>query len=121
MLPIGYIAMTKSKPAHAQPPGLMEAPAQLAPVERAVDRAARENALRFGKLIRERREALGMRQDDLALATGVGRRFVIDLEAGKPGCQLGKSLVVATAVGVNPFDIDLANDDALLPELSDLE
>jgi hypothetical protein len=52
----------------------MEAPARIAPVERTVDRAARENALRFGKLIRERREALGMRQDDLALATGVGRR-----------------------------------------------
>jgi DNA-binding XRE family transcriptional regulator len=82
-----------------------------------VEKAARDNALRFGKLIRERREALGMRQDDLALATGVGRRFVIDLEAGKPGCQLGKSLVVATAVGLRPFDLVSAEEGALLPDI----
>jgi len=86
-----------------------------------VDLAVREHALRFGRLVRERREALGMRQDDLALATGVGRRFVIDLEAGKPSCQLGKSLVVATAVGVRPFDIASAEDNALLPDLPDTE
>lgn len=94
------------------------------PHERAesnVEQAARKNALRFGKLIRERREALGMRQDDLALATGVGRRFVIELEAGKPGCQLGKSLVVATAVGLRPFDMVSAEDNALLPDLPDIE
>jgi len=86
-----------------------------------LERAARENALRFGKLIRERREALGMRQDDLALATGVGRRFVIDLEAGKPSCQLGRSLVVATAVGLRPFDVVSADDNALLPDLPDIQ
>jgi DNA-binding XRE family transcriptional regulator len=85
-----------------------------------IERAARENALRFGKLVRQRREALGMRQDDLALATGVGRRFVIDLEAGKPGCQLGKSLVVATAVGLHPFDMVSREDNALLPDLPDI-
>jgi hypothetical protein len=39
-----------------------------------------------------------MRQDDLALATNVGRRFIVELEAGKPNCQLGKALVVAAAV-----------------------
>jgi HTH-type transcriptional regulator / antitoxin HipB len=86
-----------------------------------IERGARENAVRFGRLVRERREALGMRQDDLALATGVGRRFVIDLEAGKPSCQLGKSLVVATAVGVRPFDILSDEDNALLPDLPDIE
>jgi hypothetical protein len=40
------------------------------------------------------------RQDELALATGVGRRFLIDLEAGKPTCQLGRSLLVADALGL---------------------
>ena len=43
---------------------------------------------------------LKMRQDQLALATGVGRRFLIDLEAGKPTCQLGRSLLVAEALGL---------------------
>ena len=46
-----------------------------------------------------------MRQDQLALATGVGRRFLIELEAGKPSCQLGRSLLVAEALGFSPADI----------------
>lgn len=65
---------------------------------------------RFGNLVRERREALGLRQDQLALATGVGRRFIIDLEAGKPTCQLGKALQVAEAVGLRIFDLIAASD-----------
>ena len=70
-----------------------------------VDRRCAEAALVFGSLIRSRRKALGMRQDQLALATGVGRRFLIDLEAGKSSCQLGRSLLVAEALGVRPADI----------------
>src|SRR2546421_7195496 len=54
----------------------------------------------FGSLVRSRRKAMRMRQNQLALATGVGRRFLIDLEAGKPSCQLGRSLLVADALGL---------------------
>lgn len=80
-------------------------------------------AARFGQLIRERREQLRMRQDDLALASGVGRRFLIELEAGKPSCQLGKSLVVAIALGMRPFDLMtlVADEPPLLPDLIDGE
>ena len=88
-----------------------------------VDRGASEAALTFGLLIRGRRKALKMRQDQLALATGVGRRFLIDLEAGKPTCQLGRSLLVAEALGLKPADI-LSSGTPLLPaaaaELPDL-
>jgi transcriptional regulator with XRE-family HTH domain len=70
-----------------------------------VDRRASETALAFGSLIRSRRKALNMRQDELSLATGVGRRFLIDLEAGKPSCQLGRSLLVAEALGLGRADI----------------
>jgi transcriptional regulator with XRE-family HTH domain len=73
--------------------------------ESTVDRRASEIALAFGSMIRGRRKALDMRQDQLALATGVGRRFLIDLEAGKPSCQLGRSLLVAEALGVRLTDI----------------
>jgi DNA-binding XRE family transcriptional regulator len=59
----------------------------------------------FGSLIRSRRRAMHMRQDQLALATGVGRRFLIELEAGKPSCQLGLSLLVANALGLTLADI----------------
>ncbi|MGZ8300043.1 MAG: helix-turn-helix domain-containing protein [Rhodoplanes sp.] len=70
----------------------------------AVDRRALETALAFGSMVRSRRKALNMRQDQLALATGVGRRFLIELEAGKPSCQLGRSLLVAEALGLRPAD-----------------
>src|SRR3984893_13974373 len=73
--------------------------------ESAVDRRALEAASGFGSLIRSRRKALGMTQDQLALATGVGRRFLIDLEAGKPSCHLGRSLLVANALGLRPADL----------------
>jgi len=86
-----------------------------------VEDGARAQAKQFGALVRERREALKMRQDDLALATGVGRRFILELEAGKPSCQLGRALLVAAAVGLRPFDLMSANsddDNALLPDLA---
>jgi y4mF family transcriptional regulator len=84
---------------------------------------SREQAIRFGALVRERRQAMGLRQDDLALATGVGRRFIIDLEAGKPTCQLGKALVVAAAVGVRVGELtrDMDDEDLLIPNAADEE
>jgi len=69
-----------------------------------------EVARTFGLLARSRRKALNMTQDQLALATGVGRRFLIDLEAGKTTCQLGLSLVVAQALGLRPTDMLQAGD-----------
>src|ERR1700745_3302517 len=71
----------------------------------AVNRRASEAAFAFGLQIRSRRKVMRMRQDQLALATGVGRRFLIDLEAGKPSCQLGRSLLVAEAVGLRQADL----------------
>jgi transcriptional regulator with XRE-family HTH domain len=86
--------------------------------ESAADRKASEAALAFGSLIRGRRKALKMRQDQLALATGVGRRFLIELEAGKPSCQLGRSLLVADALGLRLTDMLTAS--ATAQELPDL-
>ena len=70
-----------------------------------LNRRAGEVARRFGLLLRSRRRALNMTQDQLALATGVGRRFLIDLEAGKTTCQLGLCLVVAEALGIRASDL----------------
>jgi transcriptional regulator with XRE-family HTH domain len=88
----------------------------------AVDRRCSEAALAFGSLIRSRRKALRMRQDQLALATGVGRRFLIDLEAGKSSCQLGRSLLVAEVLGVRPADILASGglSQSAPPDLPDL-
>jgi transcriptional regulator with XRE-family HTH domain len=89
--------------------------------ESAADRKASELALAFGSLIRSRRKTLKMRQDQLALATGVGRRFLIDLEAGKSSCQLGRSLLVADALGLRLANILTAGGlSAIAQELPDL-
>jgi transcriptional regulator with XRE-family HTH domain len=71
----------------------------------ALNRRATQVAAAFGALIRSRRKALNLRQDQLALATGVGRRFLIDLEGGKPSCQLGRSLLVAEVLGIKLVDL----------------
>jgi transcriptional regulator with XRE-family HTH domain len=75
----------------------------------ALNRRAAQVAAAFGALIRSRRKTLNMRQDQLALATGVGRRFLIDLEGGKPSCQLGRSLLVAEALGIKSDDVPIAS------------
>src|SRR6516165_7907990 len=73
--------------------------------ENSVEQRARATASAFGLLIRTRRRQLKIRQAQLALATGVGRRFLIDLESGKATCQLGRSLLVAAALGLKPAEI----------------
>lgn len=64
-----------------------------------------ELAKRFGELVRTRRAELKLNQADVAFATGIGRRFIIELEAGKPTCHLGKALVIAEAVGIKIVDL----------------
>src|SRR5258707_4497608 len=87
----------------------------------AAEQRASRAASAFGSLIRGRRKDLKMRQDQLALATGVGRRFLIDLEAGKPSCQLGRSLLVADALGLRLDSIVTSGTQAAaMQELPDL-
>jgi len=55
----------------------------------------------FGLVIRQERKAQKLTQEQLAGLTGVGVRFVRELEAGKETCQIGRSLQVAAALGLN--------------------
>ncbi|MGC2810625.1 MAG: type II toxin-antitoxin system Y4mF family antitoxin [Bradyrhizobium sp.] len=55
----------------------------------------------LGKVIREERKEQGLTQEQLAGLTGVGARFVGELEAGKDSCQLGRALQVAAALGLS--------------------
>jgi len=73
---------------------------------------------RFGSLIRSRRQALGMTQRDLALAVNIGERFIVDLESGKPTCQLGKALAVAKGVGIRLTDAALSASADALPDIA---
>lgn len=55
----------------------------------------------LGAALRAARIARGLRLEDLALAAGVGRRFLGELERGKPTVRLSETLRVAAALGVS--------------------
>jgi HTH-type transcriptional regulator / antitoxin HipB len=69
----------------------------------------------YGALIRQKRKALGLTQDELAERCGVGVRFIVDLESGKPTCQLGKALTAAAEVGLRLEDAPAPGGETLSP------
>ena len=54
----------------------------------------------IGRMIRDTRKKMGVTQKDLALTSGTGLRFVIDLERGKETCEIGKALTVIQTLGI---------------------
>ena len=54
---------------------------------------------KLGQVVRHERKVQGLRQVELAAAAGVGIRFIVDLEAGKPTLQLEKVLHVLATLG----------------------
>jgi len=54
----------------------------------------------IGRIVRETRKKLKVTQKDLALTSGTGLRFVIELEKGKPTCEIGKALTVVQTLGI---------------------
>lgn len=53
----------------------------------------------LGRVLRVARQQLSLTQPQLALAAGVGVRFIVDLEAGKPTVRLENVLRVIDALG----------------------
>ena len=53
----------------------------------------------LGNVLRAARKRLELTQPQLALAAGVGVRFIVDLEAGKPTLRLENVLRVIDALG----------------------
>jgi HTH-type transcriptional regulator/antitoxin HipB len=60
----------------------------------------RYTAQEIGQIARECRKRLGVTQKDLALTSGTGLRFIIELEKGKETCQIGKVLTVLQTLGI---------------------
>ena len=50
------------------------------------------NTEQLGAVARARRKHLKVTQKELAMTCGTGLRFIVDLEKGKPTCQIGKTL-----------------------------
>jgi y4mF family transcriptional regulator len=58
------------------------------------------SAQEIGQIVRQSRKRLGVTQKDLALTSGTGLRFIIELEKGKETCQIGKVLTVLQTLGI---------------------
>lgn len=61
---------------------------------------------KVGSAVRKARKAKGLTQEDLALASGTGLRFISELEGGKETCQLGKVLNVLNALAINLMETE---------------
>jgi y4mF family transcriptional regulator len=54
----------------------------------------------IGELVRRKRRQHKVTQAQLALTSGTGVRFIVELEKGKKSCQIGKVLQVLQSLGV---------------------
>ena len=64
----------------------------------------------LGLIVRDRRRKLGLSQSLLARKAGVGRQWLVALEQGKAGAELGMVLRTLSALG-----LALSAGDAALP------
>ena len=63
----------------------------------------------LGAFIRERRVKLGMDQSDLAEKAGTSRKWIVEVEQGKPRAEIGLVLRTLKTLGVS---LDIAVDRA---------
>ena len=62
----------------------------------------------FGIAVKAYRKAQRLTQEKVANYSNVGVRFIVDLEKGKPTCELDKALYVAKMLGIK-FDVPVEN------------
>ncbi len=70
----------------------------------------------FGVAVRGKRKGRGWTQAELASRSGTGERFIVELESGKPSCQLEKALIVARTVGIEIGDLKTAQTSSVASE-----
>lgn len=69
----------------------------------------------LGRLVRRRRKESGVPQADAAALSGVGSRFLSELERGKQTAELGKALTVLQRLGLEVWVLPRGQ----APEMSD--
>lgn len=87
------VQVDEDAPQTALPP-----PPKPAPAARAI-----HSVSDLGRIVRERRMAMALTQQDLADAAGTGRRFISELETGKASLEIDKVLKVCRYVGIDLF------------------
>lgn len=69
----------------------------------------------LGRLMRQIRKKQRLTQQQLAAVSGVGVRFIREMEQGKESCYIGKVLIVAAMLGLEIFvngpDMDVLGGD----------
>ena len=60
----------------------------------------------LAKLIQQTRKEQGLTQEDVSGLTGVGRRFISEVENGKETAQIGKILLILGALGIGLYMIN---------------
>ena len=76
--------------------------------------------LDFGCLVKDRRKALGLTQDQLASRLGVSRLWVVEFEKGKANAQLGLALRALNDLNVL-LDADISGASRVQPGDVDLD
>jgi HTH-type transcriptional regulator / antitoxin HipB len=71
-----------------------------------------KTAEQLGMTIRTQRKQLELTQKELAMSCGTGLRFIVDLEKGKPTCQIDKAFQVLQALGFAIEITILSTDDS---------
>ena len=66
------------------------------------------SAAELGAAVRAARKALGLTLTEAARRCGVGPRFLLELEHGKPGVRLDKALAVMYGVGLAGIVLPMA-------------
>ncbi len=56
---------------------------------------------KLGHIVKQARKEQGLTQEQLAGTTGVGVRFIRELEQGKESCHIGKALIVVSMLGID--------------------
>ena len=56
---------------------------------------------KLGTMVKQARKEQGLTQEQLAAVTGVGVRFIRELEQGKESCHIGKALTVVSMLGLD--------------------
>ncbi len=67
------------------------------------------DVMRIAEKVRARRKAMKVTQEDLALVSGVSRRFIVDFESGKTTLSLDRVLLITNALGLK-LDIVSAHE-----------
>ena len=68
------------------------------------------NMTQIGSLIHQTRKEQGLTQEKLAAITGVGVRFLRELEHGKETCEMGRALKIIQSLGIKLYAVQPGED-----------